>query len=255
MNSQYAMLGLEMAAYDDFAWFYNRYWNEEFHSLAFPILERIWLARLPEAARILDACCGTGYLAGILAERGYKVTGVDVSENMIRHARENVPAAEFHAADIARFQPAGRFDAAVSTFDSLNHILDPADLEAAFRHIVTALDRGGLFAFDVLFEKAYQTHWGESFALVRDDHVLTITGAGYDFRSRTAKCTITMFRLLDGTWNRSDVLVEERCHTSAEIEGALTRAGFGELSCYDAGDLGMGGQLGEGRTFFVATKI
>jgi len=72
------MLGLQMAAYDYFAWFYNRYWNEEFHSLAFPILERIWLARLPEAARILDACCGTGYLAGILAERGYKVTGVDV---------------------------------------------------------------------------------------------------------------------------------------------------------------------------------
>ena len=29
-----------MAIYDDFAWFYNRYWNEEFHSLAFPIPTR-----------------------------------------------------------------------------------------------------------------------------------------------------------------------------------------------------------------------
>ena len=60
-----------MAAYDDFAWFYNRYWNEEFHSLAFPILERIWLPRLPPAARVLDVCCGTGYLAGLLCARGY----------------------------------------------------------------------------------------------------------------------------------------------------------------------------------------
>ena len=34
-----------MATYDDFAWFYNRYWNEEFHGLALPILERIWLPR------------------------------------------------------------------------------------------------------------------------------------------------------------------------------------------------------------------
>ena len=45
-----------MALYDDFAWFYNRYWNEEFHSLAFPILERIWLPRLAPKGRILDVC-------------------------------------------------------------------------------------------------------------------------------------------------------------------------------------------------------
>jgi hypothetical protein len=64
-----------------------------------------------------------------------------------------------------------------------------------------------------------------------------------------------MFRLIDGVWRRSDVVIEEHCYTANEIETALTRAGFGELSCYDAGDLGMGGQLGQGRTFFVATRL
>ena len=39
-----------MAPYDDFAWFYNRYWNGEFHSLAFPILQRIWLDRVASRA-------------------------------------------------------------------------------------------------------------------------------------------------------------------------------------------------------------
>jgi len=249
------MLGQYMAAYDDFAWFYNRYWNEEFHALAFPILERIWLPRVPAGGRILDVCCGTGYLAGLLVERGYRVAGVDVSEAMIAHARRNVPAAEFHAADVAHFRPAGQFDAAVSTFDSLNHILSAADLESAFRQTAAALGRGALFAFDMLLEEAYQTHWGDAFALVRDDHVLTITGAAYQFRSRMAHCTITLFRLLEGAWRRSDVRIEERCYTPDEIETALARAGFGELLCYDAGDLGMGGQLGQGRTFFVATKL
>ena len=47
-----------LALYDDFAWFYNRYWNEEFHSLAFPVLERIWLPLacwvLPVAATVAD---------------------------------------------------------------------------------------------------------------------------------------------------------------------------------------------------------
>jgi SAM-dependent methyltransferase len=243
-----------MAPYDDFAWFYNRYWSEEFHSLAFPILERTWLARIAPRARILDVCCGTGYLAGLLVARGYSVMGIDASASMIQHARENVPAAEFRVANAAQFQLPAEFDAAVSTFDSLNHILTPADLQAAFRRTAAALKRGAPFAFDMLLEKAYQTHWGESFALVREDHLLTITGASYDFRSRMARCRITMFRLLEGVWRRSDVEIQERCHTAEEIDEGLRHAGFGEVLSYDARDFGMSGDLGVGRIFYVATK-
>jgi SAM-dependent methyltransferase len=245
-----------LAAYDEFAWFYNRYWNEEFHSLAFPILERIFLARLPARARILDVCCGTGYLAGMLVHRGYRVAGFDASPEMIRYARENVPAAKFEVCDAASFLPplreADRFEGAVSTFDSLNHILEKEELHAAFRGIAGSLRPGAPFAFDMLLEEAYRTHWGEAFALVRDDHVLTITASGYDFRSRLASCTLTMFRLLEGAWRRSDSVIHERCYTTEEIGAALTQAGFEQLVCYSAPDLGMAGQLGEGRTFFVA---
>ena len=242
MSIQYAMLeGNPMAGYDDFAWFYHRYWNEEFHGLAFPILERIWLPRVPDGARILDVCCGTGYLAGLLAARGYRVAGVDVSAAMIAYARENVPEAEFTVADAARFHLPCGFDAAVSTFDSLNHILSREDLEIGLsqygrrsqtrRHVcVRRAARSGL-----------PDPLGESFALVRDDHVLTITGSGYDFRSRLARCTLTMFRLLEGAWRRSDVTIVERCYPPQEIDRALERAGFGETACYDAGDLGMAG--------------
>jgi SAM-dependent methyltransferase len=245
----------KLSAYDQFAWFYSRYWNGEFHDLAFPILERIWLPRVPAGARILDLCCGTGCLAAILSERGYAVTGVDASAEMIRYARRDAPAAEFHVADAACFQVQPRHDAAVSTFDSLNHILSPLDLAAAFRNTAAALKPGAPFAFDMLLEEAYQTHWGEAFALVRDDHLLAITGAGYDFRSCLAQCRVTMFRLLDGAWQRFDTEVRERSYTPAEIDAALDGAGFGQTNCYDARDLGMGGQLGVGRVFFVTTRL
>ncbi|MGB9456535.1 MAG: class I SAM-dependent methyltransferase [Bryobacteraceae bacterium] len=244
-----------MACYDDFAWFYNRYWSEEFHSVAFPILERIWLHRLPPAAHILDVCCGTGSLAAQLTARGHRVTGLDISREMLAYARADAPAAEFFVADAASFHLPGVCDAAVSTFDSLNHLLEPAALEAAFRNIAAALRPGGLLAFDMLLEEAYSTRWGESFALVRADHLLTITGAAFDSRSRIARITVTMLRLLEAAWQRSDVTIEERCYSPAEISRALALAGFGEPLCYDAGDLGMTGQLGEGRTFFVATKL
>lgn len=243
-----------MALYDDFAWFYNRYWNEEFHSLAFPILERIWLPRLPRKGRILDVCCGTGYLAGLLVEQGYRVAGIDASPAMIAHARENVPKAAFQVADASEFKVLGKFDGAVSTFDSLNHILSEKALLAAFQRIAAALKPGAPFAFDMLLESAYQTNWTDNFTLVRNDHVLLLTGAGFDLRTREAQCRITMFRLLDGVWRRSDVEVHERCYTMKEIDTALRHAGFEQTECYDARDLGMNSQLGQGRTFIITTR-
>jgi len=243
-----------MATYDDFAWFYYRYWNEEFHSLAFPILERIWLPRVPPKAQILDVCCGTGYLAGLLMERGHKVTGIDASSAMIEHARTHVPRAEFQVCDASAFRLPARFGAAVSTFDSLNHILSAEALESAFRNTAAALKPGAPFVFDMLLEGGYRTGWAEGFTIVRDDHVLLISGSGYDFRRRVAQCSITMFRLVDGAWRRSDVQVRERCYSHEEIDTALAAAGFVATACYDARDLGMSGQLGEGRVFFVAAK-
>ena len=243
------------AAYDAFAWFYHRYWNEEFHSLAFPILERIWLPQVPLQGRVLDLCCGTGYLAAMLEERGYRVTGVDSSAEMIRYARRQAPAAEFHVADAARVRLRQEHAAAVATFDSLNHLVEPGDLESTLQNAAAALVPGAPFAFDMLLEAAYQTHWGETFTLVRDDHVLTITEGGYDFRTRIAACRVTAFRLLDGAWQRADTVVRERCYTPAEIDAALGAAGFGHTTCYDARDLGMAGDLGIGRTFFVATRL
>src|SRR5512146_2143500 len=127
-----------MPLYDDFAWFYDRYWHEDFHQFAFPILERIWLPRVPAGARVLDVCCGTGYLAGLLTARGFDLAGIDASTEMIAYARARVPEAEFHAGDAAVLRVPGAVDAAVSTFDSLNHVLDFDRLAATFRNTAAA---------------------------------------------------------------------------------------------------------------------
>ena len=63
-----------------------------------------------------------------------------------------------------------------------------------------------------------------------------------------------MFRQLNGAWQRADSVIHERCYSTEEIGAALAQAGFEQLACYSARDLGMAGELGEGRTFFVAVK-
>jgi cyclopropane fatty-acyl-phospholipid synthase-like methyltransferase len=101
-------------------------------------------ARLPDGARILELGCGGGGSdTRALAER-FRVTGVDISGEQIRRARQNVPTAEFVQADLTAVElPEGAFDA-VAAFYSLNHV--PRDLlPKVFADVHSWLVPGGLF--------------------------------------------------------------------------------------------------------------
>ncbi|WP_158812841.1 bifunctional 2-polyprenyl-6-hydroxyphenol methylase/3-demethylubiquinol 3-O-methyltransferase UbiG [Streptomyces rimosus] len=85
-------------------------------------VERL-LPRLPRAARVLDAGCGTGRpTCAQLSAAGLDVTGIDVSEAMLTAARANVPGARFLQVDLLSEQAAdlGTFDTVVSFFCLMN---------------------------------------------------------------------------------------------------------------------------------------
>jgi ubiquinone/menaquinone biosynthesis C-methylase UbiE len=65
------------------------------HGLASPVVRAAWAQRLREwipddAADVLDVGCGTGSLAQVLTAQGHHVTGVDLSPNMVEHARRKL---------------------------------------------------------------------------------------------------------------------------------------------------------------------
>ncbi|MFB6979736.1 class I SAM-dependent methyltransferase [Streptomyces scopuliridis] len=76
------------------------------------------MGRLDPGARVLDVGCGTGLpTAGQLSEGGMDVTGIDVSEGLLAHARRQVPGARFARADLFdRSLDIGPFDAVVSFY-------------------------------------------------------------------------------------------------------------------------------------------
>ena len=97
---------------------------------------------LHDGDAVLDIGCGAGVpIAAALAGR-YRVTGVDVSPEMIRRAKRNVPAGEFMCADImsAAFPPSS-FDAAVA-FYSIFH-LPRQEHQSLFRRVHMWLKPGG----------------------------------------------------------------------------------------------------------------
>ncbi len=91
---------------------------------------------------VLDAGCGTGYLSRQLAARGARVTGIDISPEMIRVAQSKAGAGVHYAVDdlsSLRAVRDGGFDAVVSNYV----LMDLPDVDGAARAIRRVLRPGG----------------------------------------------------------------------------------------------------------------
>jgi SAM-dependent methyltransferase len=91
---------------------------------------------------LVDIGCGTGSYAAGLAELGWTVTGVDVSEDMLRRAREKGVEAMRADATALPFEDAS-FDAAVSVFTHT----DVDDFSGVVREVARVLRPGAPFVY------------------------------------------------------------------------------------------------------------
>ena len=240
--------------YDAFAWLYAHYWGGEFHTQILPMLERLILRLLPKGARVLDLCCGDGRIARALHKRGFHVVGLDGSEQMLHFARQAAPQVPFHLADARDFTFPDPFDGVISTFDSLNHVMTRRDLQKVFRNVYAALKPGGYFAFDVNREEAYRDLWSNLSSVITEQAV-SIARGEFDTRRGVATCDITQFAHQNGTWVRTDYTLRQKLHEHSHVMDDLEKVGFRNAACYDAGsDLGMSGDIGRHRTFYLARK-
>lgn len=222
--------------YDSFARIYNRHWGDRFVPRAVAACEQLVLADVPAGGRILDLCCGTGQLAHVLSGRGYRVTGIDGSEEMISIARENAPGVEFIRADARDFHLPGRFDLVVSAFDSLNHVMRRVELDAVFRNVYESLVPGGKFLFDLNTEAAYLKDWEGAYGIVEDEYVFVSLNR-YNPVTSIGHFHITIFRLDEnGDWRRNDVKLTQRWYSDALVYASLKEAGFTDHSVYSTGD-------------------
>jgi len=100
---------------------YSRGIQEELGSKLRQAWKELILTYAPQkkALKILDAGCGPGFFPIILGEEGHEVTGIDITENMILEAKENVKAnrqkAELFTMDCQKLEfPDNTFDLVIS---------------------------------------------------------------------------------------------------------------------------------------------
>ncbi|MPY59308.1 class I SAM-dependent methyltransferase [Streptomyces spongiae] len=131
--------------------------NPELYEARFPDPDRLagrWtedcLRRHGTGERVLDMGCGTGRDAAHLHGAGRTVTGADISEAMLAHARTNHPGPVYVRADLHDFDLGrGVFDAVVCLDSALLYCHTNDQLDAFFRSCRRALAPDGLLVAEM----------------------------------------------------------------------------------------------------------
>jgi SAM-dependent methyltransferase len=240
------------SSYDEIAGLYHALWADWYFPAAKPALEKLFFSQVPAGAAVLDVCCGSGHVTKELVKRGYKVTGIDSSAALIAQARKDLPQADLKVQDARAIQLAMRYDAALSTFDSLNHVLNFNELRRVFERVRGVLVSSGLFVFDMNVERAYLHDHQRWTVNIRDESVSLVRGS-YSPQEKKASTEIIWFvKAGESIWKQHKSVVEQRCYGRTEIVAALNETGFREIEAISAEDLGVTADLGFGRIFFVA---
>src|SRR5437764_8748532 len=107
-------------------------------------------AGIKAGQRVLDVACGTGVVAVTCARRGARVTGLDLTPELLESARENAKLAaveiDFHEGDAEQLPfPDSTFDAVLSQF---GHMFAPRP-EVAIAEMLRVLKPGGTISLSI----------------------------------------------------------------------------------------------------------
>jgi SAM-dependent methyltransferase len=146
-----------MTVFKQYAKYYDALYREKDYIGEVAYLERLFNKyTMGSVSTILDLGCGSGGHAVPLAERGYLVTGVDLSAEMLAAARQKTNSGnpDYLQSDLINIDLGKKFDVVISMFAVLGYITENRDLLRAFQVIGKHLQRGGLFFFDAWFGPA-----------------------------------------------------------------------------------------------------
>jgi SAM-dependent methyltransferase len=191
-------------------------------------------------ASLLDVPCGSGRLARVLHERGYRVTGVDLSEESLAHARLDGGGVVWDCRDMRDLPWRDVFDGAYCFGNSFGY-LDDAGNEAFLRSVAATLKRGGRFVLEtpMVAESALLTIKERGWWKVGDVHLLVANRFDPPSGRLETEYTFVSNGLVDvrhGT---------HRVYMYRQLMDLFRAAGFSDVTAWTCDHARTGGASGE----------
>lgn len=225
-----------MDAYTSFAQVYDLFMDNVPYEEWCDFLCRLLKAHHIEDGPILDLGCGTGKMTRLMSERGYDMTGVDNSAEMLQIAAMepgDVPIL-YLLQDMQELELDGCVRAVYSACDCINYVLDEDELLAAFTGVYEYLEDEGVFIFDVNTSYKYTELLAENtFAESREEGSF-IWDNFYDEETGINEYDLTLF-IPEGEdlYRRFAETHYQRNYEIETLVQLLRKAGFAEIAIYD----------------------
>ena len=245
-----------MDAYHALAVSYDRLTNDVDYEATVDFYMQILAKEGLKPRTAVDLACGTGSVSVLLAQKGMKVIGVDLSPEMLSVAyqkaqdMENAPM--FVCQSLQEFYLPRGVDLAVCALDSLDYITDPRDCALAIQRIYKALNPGGCFIFDVNTPEKLMAMDGQVF-LDEDEDVYCVWRGEFDRQENICTYAMDLFQRQGSNWQRSFEQHREYAYSQQQLMGYLKAAGFTHIRVY-ADRLFEAPRPGEQRIYFKARK-
>lgn len=244
-----------MESYTVLAEFYDQLTTDVPYQRWADYIEKQFARQNASVRSIVELGCGTGTLASILAQRGYQVTAMDLSPDMLSVAAKKCEGLDVRLVcqDMSRLALPVQTDAVLCCLDSLNYVTRPAQVQRTFQRVFRSLKPGGLFLFDVKTPFALEGADGQVY-IDENEEVYCVWRGEYNRHRRICGYGIDLFVLQDdGSWWRDGEYHEEYAYTMEELVGWLSEAGFSRIRQF--GNLRLSPPKEEAeRIFFIARK-
>jgi SAM-dependent methyltransferase len=193
------------------------------------------LLALPQGSSILDLCCGHGRHSIPLAQRGYNVTGQDLSEVFLHEAEKEAAGKGVHVdwvhSDMRNIPFENAFDAAINIFTAFGYLETQDEDQGVLKQVNKALKPGGLFLLELMHREAMIRHFEPYMIEHHPDGLIVLEEREFDLLTSRANVKLTMI-YADG--ERKEYGHAGRVYTLTELAQMLALAGL-QVKAYFGG--------------------
>ena len=174
-----------------------------------------------------------------LADAGYDMIGVDLSEEMLQIAvqkeAEEPRGILYLEQDMREFELYGTVHAVVSICDSMNYLMEYEDLVQVVRLANNYLDPHGVFIFDLNTVYKYREELGEQTIAENREESSFIWENFYDEEEMVNEYDLTLFiREEDGRYGKYEETHYQRAYELETVKKAIAEGGMELVAIYDA---------------------
>ncbi|MGN1115572.1 MAG: class I SAM-dependent DNA methyltransferase [Candidatus Ornithomonoglobus sp.] len=224
-----------MLQYKEFAYIYDKLMREDVNYPAWcDYIENLFDRHGAAPDTICELACGTGSMTAQLERRGYDMTGVDISEDMLEVAWTKLKDPRLIHSDMAKLVPYRRFDAFLCMIDGINYVIAPAQIQNTFDMVRTYLNDGGVFIFDVSTRYKLENIIGNNTFIHSEYDVFYSWQNRYIERLDLSDMYLNFFVRDKGErYRRFEERHLQRGWSEKQLRAMLCRAGFTDITVYD----------------------